>query len=106
MRASWFEFDAPQHIALPEWLLYKAISFLRLPKEKEVQTYRLAERAPAPQSLRGALDNEGFVYQFAARASALVFVLVSVTPPPSVSCLNRVMFIGVSTRALEVCGMK
>ena len=29
---SWCEFDAPQYIASPEWLLYEAIASLRLPK--------------------------------------------------------------------------
>ena len=105
-RASVFEFEAPQYMASPGWLLYEAIARFRLPGEQQVRTHRPADRAPTSQSLRGALDNEGFVYQVAARARALIFMTASLILSPSASYCNRSMIIGVISRALEVCGAK
>ena len=106
VRASWFEFDAPQYIGHPGWLLSEGIALLRLSKEQQVQSYRFAGRAPAAQSLRCALYDEGSAYQFAARASALIFFLVSAMLSPSASYCNRGMIFEVSYRVLGVCGMK
>ena len=66
--------DAPPNMAPPEWLAYLAIEESRASKDHQVQPYRFAESAPAPHSLRVALDNEGFVYQFAAAAAASIFL--------------------------------
>ena len=39
-RASWFDFDVPQFMASPAWLLRPAIDELRLSKEQQVLPYR------------------------------------------------------------------
>ena len=98
-RASWFERDAPSYQASAEWLVYTAINELRLLKDQQVQPYRFAEGAPTSQFLRGALEGEGFAHQFAARAAALVFLLVSAKLTPTVSYRNRVMITEIITRA-------
>ena len=70
------------------------------------QLRRLAVRAPSSRLLRGSSDNVGFAYQFAARASALVMLLASVLPTPTVRYRKRVVATEVITRALEVCNQK
>ena len=77
-RATLFERDAPRHMSPPDWFLFLAVSELRLSNAQRLQPYRFAVPAPSPQSLRGSLGDEGFVYQFTARASALVMLLASV----------------------------
>ena len=46
--------------------MYTATNELRLSREQLAQSYRFAESAPASYLLRGALEGEGFAYQFAA----------------------------------------
>ena len=53
------------------------------------------------ESLRGSLFNEGYVYQFAARASALAFLSASVWITPTVSYSNRAMMTEAIARAIE-----
>ena len=53
--------------------------------------------------LRGALFNQGFVYQCAARASALVSRLASVLLTAAASYSNRMMRTEVIARAIEAC---
>ena len=73
--------NVPEHMSSPARYLFLAFSDLRLLKDQRVQPYSFAVRAPASRSLRGLLGAEGFVYQFAARALALVALLVSVRLP-------------------------
>ena len=72
--------DAPELMASPQ-----AFCSTRIRKPRRVQSYRYAECPPRPESLKGSLHNEGFVYLYASRASALVFPLVSVSLAPKVS---------------------
>ena len=53
-------------------------------------------------SLRGSLFNEGFVRQYASRASALVWLLGPVWLTPTVSYSSRAAMTEVITRAIEV----
>ena len=105
-RASRFELDAPPFQASVEWLSYAAINELRLSKDQQVQPRRIAESAPTSFPLRGSLEGEGFVYQFATRAAALVFLLVSVMLTPSASVCNRAMLAQIITRAFGVRDQK
>ena len=62
---------------------------------------RMVEGMPSSESLRGSQRNEWFVYQYAARASALVFLLVSLRLTPAAGYGNRVMVSEVLARAVE-----
>ena len=64
---------------------------LRLPAERQLRPYRFAARAPSPQPLRGSLESEGFGFQYAARALALVMLLVAARLSPRVGYRNRVV---------------
>ena len=72
-RASWFVGDVPEFMASPKWYLFAVFCSSRVRKSHRAQSYRFAGRPPRPEALRGSLYNEGFVYQYASRASALVF---------------------------------
>ena len=104
--ASRLELDAPSYQASAVWLAGTASNELRLSKEPHVQMFRFAGRAPAPLSLRGALEGEELVRQVAAPAAALVFLLVSVRLTPTASYRNRAMLTEVITRAFEVRDQK
>ena len=80
-RVSWFARDAPEAVSPLEWCLFSASSEFRLPEPQRLQPRRFAVRAPSPQTFRGTSEGGGFVYQFAARALALVALLVSVRLP-------------------------
>ena len=54
-----------------------------------------------PSLFAALLFNEGFVYQYSARASALVVLLRSVWLTPTASYSNQVMMTEVVTRAIE-----
>ena len=88
-------------MASPKWCLYEAFCAVKLLMCHRAQPYCIAECTPMPASLRGALFNERFAYQYAARASAIVFLSVSVRIPPTASYRNRVMMTGAITRAIE-----
>ena len=57
----------------------------------EVQAYRIFSACSHWESLRGALRSEGFVYKYAARAEALLQLLVSAWLLPTASKVNEVM---------------
>ena len=84
-RAAWFVRGAPELMASPKWCLSEAFWSLKLPMSYRVQPYRFAVRTPMSETLRGSLRNEGFAYQFAARVSAVAFLVVSVWLAPTVS---------------------
>ena len=100
-RASWFVRDVPDFMASPEWYLFGTFCSMRTRKLRRVQAYRFAARPPRPESLKGSLRNEGLVYQFAPRASALVFLLVSALLAPTASYENRVATTEVISRAID-----
>ena len=101
-RSGFFVPDVPKNQTPPEWLVYSAIQSFRLPKDQQVQPYRFAECAPTPYSLRGSLEGGGFVYQFAARAAALILLLASVVLAPTACYRNRAMLTEAITRPFEV----
>ena len=84
-----------------KWYLFEAFCPMRMRKSYRAQSYRLAERPPRFESLRGSLYNEGSVYQSASRVSALVFVLVSVWLAPAASYENRATMADGIFRAIE-----
>ena len=90
-RAGWFVRDGPKSMGNAEWRLYDAAGEFHLPDFLCVAPYRMAEGMPRPDALRGSLCGEGYVYQFAARFSSLVFLPVAVWLTPAVSYDNRVM---------------
>ena len=100
-RAAWFARDVPDSIASPTWRLYEAFCAAKLPRSHRAQSRRFAESMPRSESLRGTLFNEGFGYQYAARAAALVFLSASVWLAPTACYSNRVMMTEVLTRAIE-----
>ena len=74
----------------------------RMAPRFRAQHNRLAGGAPSSYSLRGALGS-GYMYQFAARASPLILLLVDVWSLLAVSRANQVMATEVVAGALEVC---
>ena len=62
---------------------------LRLPDFLRAASYRMVEGMLSSESHRGSLYGEGVAYQRAARASALVFLLVSVWLTLAVGYGNR-----------------
>ena len=100
-RAARFARDVPESMAPPAWRLYKVLYAAKFPRSRRVKSCRFAESAPTFESLRGALFNEVFVHQYAARASALAFLLMSVWLAPAASYSNRVAMTESITRAIE-----
>ena len=87
----------------PEWYFYDAFCEKQVGPKYRAQAYRFVAGAPSAYSLRGSPGGQGFAYQFAARASPLVFLLASVWVGPTVSDANRVMAAGAVARALGAC---
>ena len=77
------------------------MSELRLPDSLRVAPYRMAERVPASDALRGSLYGEGYVCQYTARFSSSVFLPVSAWLAPTASYGNRVVITEVIARAAE-----
>ena len=83
-----------------KWRFFEAESDLRLPNFLCAAPDRMVEGAPSSESLQGSLYGEGFVYQYAARSSALALLLVSVWLAPTVGYGNRVIISEVIARAI------
>ena len=100
-RAAWFVRDTPESMAPPAWRLYEAFCAAKLPRSHRAQSRQFAESMPRSESFRGALFNEGFEYQYAARAAALAFLSAPVWLAPTARYSNRVMMTEVLTRSIE-----
>ena len=68
-----------------------------------VQPYRIFAPCPHSEELHGALYNEGFVYQYAARVRALLHMLVSMWLIPTVPWESKAAVTEVLTKAIAVC---
>ena len=99
-RASWFVCDVPEGMGNAEWRLFEAAGESYFPASFRVAPYRIAEGMPLSDALRGPLEGQGYVYQYATRFSALVFLLVSVWLAPTASRRRRIMITEVFTRAM------
>ena len=102
-RAAWFVRDVSQSMGRSEWRFFEAVCDLRLPDCCRLAPYRIVAGMPTSEALRGSPYDEGFVYQSAARVSALVFMLVSAWLTPTAGYGNRVMFTEAIARAIEAC---
>ena len=100
-RAAWLARDALESKASPKWRLREAFCAAWLLRSRRAQSYRFAESAPTSDSLRATLFNEEFAYQYAARASALAFLLVSAWLAPTASYSNRGVMTDVLSCAVE-----
>ena len=84
-----------------EWCFFEAVGASRLPPCLRVAPYRMAGGMPLSDALRRSLGGQGSVYQYAARFSSPVFLLVSVWLAPTASFCNRIMIAEVIARAME-----
>ena len=72
-----------------------------IPPFFRVDPYCLMEGMPLPDALRGPLEGQGYVYQYAFRFAALVSLLASVWLTLAVSFRNQVMITEAFARAME-----
>ena len=89
--------DSSSRCASPASLLYKMVRRRRLAVQY-VWTYR---PFPDATDLRGSLYGSGFAFQFAARAQALLLMLVFMSLPTA-SLENKVMSLPSSVRQKEM----
>ena len=70
--------DAPADCTDPAWMLRDLFQDKAAPPKVAVKTYRIFTTRPDPESLRSAVYSAGFVFQYAARAQALLQLSVCV----------------------------
>ena len=84
----------------PEWFVYEILSKKRVAIQFPAQSRRVSEGPPSSYALQSSLG-DGYGYQFAARASPLLFLRLSIWLMPTASRANNVMLTELATQASE-----